>query len=217
MHPAIRILLLLLVAAKLPALALPDLAAAAAGLGLAFAGFARPAWRALARSIWRLRWLLLAVFALCAAFTPGEPVWSSLPGFSREGSSEGARRVLVLVVLVMAVQLLLVLTPLPKLTQGVQWLAGGLRVLGVDPARFAVRLAGALDSVGRAEALLQAARGHAAASLADAAAQAINALEDAARAQPGPGPLRASAAPGWHEWLWPLALALVLVLYGLPA
>ena len=180
-HPTLRVLGLLLLAALLPWLSWLDLG----GLGLvlltllAMAG--DRALRKMAAATLRLRWLLLALLVLYLGFTPGEPVWAAVPALSREGLAEGARRALVLLDLVAAVQLLLVTTPTDELALAIARLARPLRHVGVPAERLALRMALALDGVEAAQRLLAEARQRHPQSLVDAAAEALRQAEAGAQ------------------------------------
>ena len=128
-------------------------------------------------SLWRIRWLLLTIFILYAGFTVGEPVMPQLPGISREGLWEAARRCAVLVVLIQAVALLMRTTPLPQLTQGLSLLLKPLGWFGLDHQGFARRLGLVLDQVLAVQARLSVARTQHPNSWADAAAELITEIE----------------------------------------
>lgn len=207
MHPAVRLVLLLVFAAALPALSLPLNGALGAALLLAHAATGRlPGLRRVGLAAWRLRWLLAALAILYAGFTPGTPVIEALPGLSREGVIEGSRRALVLLNLVAAVQLLMALTPLTDLLGGLLWLARPLRALGLDPQRLALRIGLVLDELPR---LQQAPRP---AKALDAVAALAADIE--LRARQGGAPVAAPALPAaplaW-QWLYPAAAAAVLL------
>ncbi|HEY0974066.1 MAG TPA: hypothetical protein VGE57_06195 [Solimonas sp.] len=220
MNPLIRILCLLVLAAMLPALSLPLLAL------LALLLVAAQAWAGslprLLQGVLRLRWLFLAIFVLYLGFTPGDPWLASLPGLSREGLYEGARRALVLFDLLAAVYLLLALTRLEALVQGLVQLLYPLRVFGFDPTVFARRLALAMDRVGALQAQVAAIRAHGRGWL-DGAAALMRDLEQtslvpasAARGAAPDSTLASTAAslPRW--WEWPLPPLLALLLWKLP-
>lgn len=207
MHPAVRLVLLLVFAAALPALSLPLNGALGAALLLAHAATRRlPGLRRVGLAAWRLRWLLAALAILYAGFTPGTPVIEALPGLSREGVIEGSRRALVLLNLVAAVQLLMALTPLTDLLGGLLWLARPLRALGLDPQRLALRIGLVLDELPR---LQQAPRP---AKALDAVAALAADIE--LRAWQGGATVAAPAllaAPLAWQWLYPAAAAAVLL------
>lgn len=127
--------------------------------------------------LWHARWLLLTILVLYAGFTPGEPLSPQLPGLSREGFLEAARRMLILVLLIQAVGLLLRTTPVPQLVDGLIFLLQPLRILGFDHQRFARRLGLSLQQVDRMRERMQAARQKHSGSWADAAAELVHAIE----------------------------------------
>lgn len=99
------------------------------------------------QAIWRLRWLLLAIGVLYLGFTPGQPIFSFADVPSRQGVAEGARRVFVLVAILLAVHAVLQALGPRHLAAAITQLATPLRLIGVPVDRFAVRLAAALDAV----------------------------------------------------------------------
>ena len=212
MNPFIRILCLMVLAALLPGLSLSAVSVLAWLLLGLYAWLAGDQFQRLLRGLLRLRWLFLAIFVLYLGFTPGDPVVAQLPGLSREGMFEGARRSLILLDLLTAVYLLLVSTPIPALVQGINRGLWPLRAIGLDPAAFSLRLALALDQVGGMQARISELR-NAKGSLLDAAAELIRGLEAHPESIPaavspamlGPGP-----APRYWEWLLPVALGSVL-------
>lgn len=157
-HPAIRVLLLVVVAAALPAQGLFALTIwlLVSISALHLSGVA--ALKRLRMGIWRLRWLLLAIAVAYVGFTPGTPLLPALPGISREGLAEGLRRALVLVDVLALVYLLLAHTPVNELLVALRTLATPLRLLGVDPQRVGMRLALTMDAVGTMQERLQASR-----------------------------------------------------------
>lgn len=128
-------------------------------------------------SVWRARWLLLAIFILYAGFTVGEPVLPQFPGISREGLLEATRRCAVLVVLIQAVNLLMHVTPLPQLIQGLVVLLKPLQLVGFDHQGFARRLGLVLDQVVVVQQRLSVARSRTPDSWADTAAEIITQIE----------------------------------------
>lgn len=211
MHPAVRLVLLLVFAAALPTLPLTASGALGAGLTVVHAAKGRaPALRRLAVAIWRLRWLLLAVAVLYAGFTEGTPLLESLPGLSREGALEGARRVLVLVDLVAAVQLLMLLTPLSELLGGLLWLLRPLRAVGLDPERLALRIGLVLDELKRLQEMPRPP------GVVDAVAQMVADVEARAGQAHAPATVpMAPPAPAILQWFYPALAALLLAGLGL--
>ncbi|MES0874464.1 hypothetical protein [Sinimarinibacterium thermocellulolyticum] len=209
-HPAVRVLLLLALASALPMMALSSLALIAAAALILHRALAADALARLRAGVFRLRWLLLAILVLYGGFTPGEPLAPALPGLSREGLTEGLRRALVLIDLMLAVYLLLALTSTAQLVMAVRTLLRPLRVFGVDPDRVGLRIALALDRVSSLERrLLSAPREDG--GVWRRAAQLIEQIEDEARAvDGGTVELPAARAPRWWEWLLVLGLLAAL-------
>lgn len=208
LHPAIRVLLLVVVAAALPA---QDVLTLSIWLLLTVAALYLAGVSALHKlrvGIWRLRWLLLAIGVAYLGFTPGTPVLPAMPGISREGLVEGLRRALVLVDVLALVYLLLAHTPMHELLVALRTLAKPLRVLGVDPQRVGLRLALTMDAVGAMQERLRASRSEAG-SLWQRAAGLIADIETRAD-MPQAVTLPALPMPrGWQWLLPPLAFLLL--------
>lgn len=209
MHPAVRVLVLLSVASSLPAMSLPALAILGLGALLVYLRQGQAALVQLRGGLLRLRWLVLAIVVLYAGFTPGEPLVASLPGLSREGLSEGLRRTLVLVDLLVMVYLLLAVTPIAALVGAIELLLAPLHPLRIDPQRVALRIGLALEAVGEMHGRL---RGAVSASGGwERAARLIVDIERRAALDEVPiAPPPSLPRPRWWEWLLPVALLLAL-------
>lgn len=211
MHPVIRIASVAAVASALIGLPAVELLALLALLALMSARVSGDGGRDLLRSLWRMRWLFLALAVIYVAFTPGEPVHPALPGISREGLAEGSRRALVLAVLLVSARLLMTSTAPDRIAAALVWLMQPLRILRFDPQRFGLRLAYALQGVSRIRPVLEAARRQHPQSLMDAAAAAIAHVErEALNDSQVPAQLPVLAAPPLWQWSLPIALFWVL-------
>lgn len=103
MHPVIRILNLLVLAALAPWL--PPLVLLAVALLLTLAGVRHPSTgQRMLIGMRRVRWLLLSLLLLFLWFTPGEPVFAAFGSFSPtwQGVQIAAHRIGVLLVMVWA-------------------------------------------------------------------------------------------------------------------
>ncbi|WP_169577545.1 energy-coupling factor transporter transmembrane component T [Sinimarinibacterium sp. CAU 1509] len=212
-HPAVRVLIVLVLAAFSSQASLAALGVWALLLLSSYflaVGHDTAAVARLRNGVSRLRWLLLAIFVLYAGFTPGTPIVTTLPGISREGLLEGLRRALVLIDLLMMVYLLLALTPVNELVAAIHTLVRPLRPLGVDPQRLGLRLALALDQVNHMHTRL---RGEARApgNWAQRAADLISEIEHDAQHSQRQWTLTPVAEARWWEWLLPLAILALLM------
>jgi len=102
------------------------------------------------RMILRLRWLFLSILIIYLWFTPGQPLFGSnasrwVPSW--EGVSAGTLRVAVLVMLVLAANVLLAITPRQQLVGALVWWCGPLRAMGASPERLALRLSLSLEAL----------------------------------------------------------------------
>lgn len=208
-HPATRVLLLLVVAFYLPVASLPALVLLALCVLSLFGRLARSgqaSWPRLRNGIWRLRWLLMAIFILYAGFTPGTPLVAATPGISREGLAEGGRRALVLLNLLVLVYLLMAVTPAAQWVVAVRTLLQPLRLIEFDPDRFGLRLALAFEQVEARHAGLRG-QPQAGGGWLDRAAALVASIE-AEAVEPHPGVTLPQRQPvRWWEWALPLALA----------
>lgn len=206
LHPAFRILLLLVLAGMLFRY---SLAAMALVLGVLLAGAAlsgADTLRGILKSVRRIRWLLLSIVVIYLWVAP-EPAMDGrpwyLPGWS--DAEMALRRSGVLVVLVSAVELLRRRTPASSMAAGLVMLLNPLARIGVDTGVFARRLALTLEAVPlTAERVAQAAgrreikRG--VAGWGEAAAALVRDIESGAWAAPREATLPLLPRPGLRDW-----------------
>lgn len=216
MHPAIRILTLLVFAAIIPWLSSPVLVAIA--VLLLILGASRPGTgRVMWRGIRRIRWLLLSLFVLYLWFSPGEPLFPSLAHLSPSlaGAELALRQVAVLLVMVCSATGLLSGIPPHELGEA-------LRLLLTWPvptaagARFADRVGLLLAALPQVERQVRTSlRGEG--SLADRAAGLFLDIEaDAVRRSLGPAAEPLAGVPRWQWLLPPALLAGAMLLSHLP-
>jgi energy-coupling factor transporter transmembrane protein EcfT len=138
LHPSLKIILLVLLAAAVQHAGLYVLAMAGCVLVLMAAH-----WHAalLRKLLFRSRWLLLTLFTIYAFTTPGEylPGWESY-GLTYEGLRQGALQAMRLTIMLAGLALLLGTTGRDALMAGIYRLISPLRVFKVSPARFTARL-----------------------------------------------------------------------------
>lgn len=207
LHPAFRILLLLVLAGLLFRYSLPAMSLVLGVLLFGAAWVGRDALKGILKSLRRIRWLLLSIVVIYLWVAP-EPSIAGRPWYlpSLAELALALQRSGVLVVLVVAVELLRRLTPVPQLAAGLVMLLSPLARAGVDTQVFARRLALTLDAVPlTAERVAHAAAGHriqrGVAGWGEAAAGLVADIErGAVEAQAGamlPDPGR----PGLRDWL----------------
>ncbi len=139
MHPSLRIVCLILLAAAIQFM--PGWLLAATGAALAAAALAHDP-RLLCRTLLRSRWLLLTLLLVYAFATPGVYVagWPYHYAPTYEGIAGGALQAGRLAVMLTALALLLGTTARDDLVAGLYPLLLPLRLLGLRPERFAARL-----------------------------------------------------------------------------
>ena len=97
----------------------------------------------------RMRWLFLSILIIYLWFTPGQALFPATGAWSpsREGFQLGFYRVLSLVFIVLAVNLLIKSIARDELIASILWLLHPLRLLGLPDERLAVRIALTFDVV----------------------------------------------------------------------
>lgn len=202
LHPAFRIMLLVALAAMLFRYSLPAMTIVLAILlaGAAGAGVLRR----VARSIRRIRWLLLSIAVIYLWVAPEPAAGGAIPAWP--DVELALRRAGVLVVLVAAVELLTLHTPAPLMAAGLVTVLRPLRILGVDVERFAGRLALTLEAVpATAEKVAEAAGGRrirrGIAGWGEAAADLVERIETDANAGPQAAALPDPGRAGLTDWL----------------
>ena len=139
MHPIIRVISYLVVAAGLALGGRGSLIVGIAILTLALLGTRSRDLLAAFRGVWALRWLWCSVFSVYLAFTPGNRI---LPGWavpSFEGVNEGLERVASLALIVVYVGWLVRATGREELVGGLYAIARGIGISRRIAARLAVR------------------------------------------------------------------------------
>lgn len=220
-HPVIRLVGLVALAVGLASAApLPLAAATLLVAGLAVIGDRRHP--VLLLPLLRLKWLLVSVLALYAFMVPGEPLFPAWPSISptEPGVVEGLLRCWMLLLMAGSARLLIETTPREDIMGALYWFTRPLERVGLDSARFCMRLVLTLEYA------LAFRRSHSAAGTRDneagftdrAVAMARGRLEEARRrADESPaGPVvipRCGAPPLWQ---WAAPAGLLSALLGLP-
>lgn len=90
----------------------------------------------------RARWLFLSLLLIYALATPGQPLGDAVPlsSMTAEGVAGGAQQALRLTALLASLALLLQWLSREQLLAGIYGLLRPLRLAGINPERFAVRL-----------------------------------------------------------------------------
>lgn len=219
MHPAIRILNLLILSAFLAAGGPLVLVFAACLLVATLPRLDPVELSRLARPVWRLRWLILGILSIYVFFplSAGPAGWASMA----HGIGDGLLRAGALAGIVIAVQRLFATTDRAELIAGLIWLLRPLELLHVPVTRFALRLTLTLETVPAAQILLVSRAPAPAAggavtrlrAIADAASGVLaRALEAADRAPAAPIEIPSLQSPAATQWCWPLALLTILAL-----
>lgn len=218
MHPAIRIVTLVVLAALLARGGLERLLVSALLVVIPYAALGNVDVRVLGRMLKRMRWLFASLAAVYLWFTPGEPLLSTMGAFSPtlEGLKAGALRVGLLVVLVAAVNLLLQSTSREQLLVGLYWLARPLEWLGLSRERLAVRMVLVLETVPHLQGLIRDRKPDPGAGSAvrligaTAARYFTTALEKAEQAPCGTIEVPEGDRPPAYQWLYPVGLGVLI-------
>lgn len=218
MHPAIRIVMLVVFAGLLAQGGLRGLLLSFVLLAILYGAVRAVDLAVLGRMLKRMRWLFVSLAVVYLWFTPGDPLFPALGAVSPtvDGLQAGALRVGLLIVLVTAVNLLLQSTSREQLLVGLYWLARPLQWLGFSRERLAVRMVLVLETVPHLQSLLGSQkpdlRGKSAVRLAGetAARYFETALEKAERAPCGTIEIPEGCRPPLYQWLYPLVLGMLV-------
>jgi hypothetical protein len=207
LHPAFRIVLLLVLAGMLFRYSLAAMALVLAALLLGAAVSDSDSLRGILKSLRRIRWLLLSIVVIYLWVAP-EPGVAGRPWYlpSWQELDTALRRSGVLVVLVTAVELLRRRTEVARMAAGLVLLLAPLARLGIDTGVFARRLAMTLDAVPQtAERVARVAAGRrierGIAGWGDAAAALVQEIESSVSSAPRAATLPTLRRPGGRDWL----------------
>ncbi|HSD59503.1 MAG TPA: energy-coupling factor transporter transmembrane component T [Burkholderiales bacterium] len=142
LHPATRIGVWILLALAVAWLRWEALAFLSAVLATWLAATRNPTLMPMVR---RARWLLASLLLVYGFATPGTPLWEAVPALSREGIALGGMQAWRIVLMLAGLSLLTAATPSAELVSGIRALLRPLATLGLDPGRFALRLALTLE------------------------------------------------------------------------
>lgn len=217
MHPAIRIVTLVVFAAVLARGGLSALLLAVLLLLVLYGTLGVVQFQTLWRMVKRMRWLFASLAVIYLWFTPGDPLVSALgpASPSMQGMQAGALRIGLLIALVAAVNLLLQSTDREQLLSGLYWLARPLEWIGFSRERLAVRMVLVLETVPHLQSLIQADRPdlrgrNAVRLIGEAAGQYFRTvLDKAEQAACGPIEVPEGRRPPAYQWLYPLGLGLL--------
>lgn len=206
LHPAFRILLLLVLAAMLfrYSLAAIGLVLGLLLLGALLAG--KDTLHGILKALRRIRWLLLSIVVIYLWIAP-EPGLADRPAYlpAWHDLDTALRRSGVLVVLVTAVELLRRRTTVAEMAAGLVMLLTPLARLGIDTGVFARRLALTLEAVPLTiERVARAAAGPrrpGVAGLGDVAARLVSDIETGVAAIPHETTLPRLDRPQTRDWL----------------
>ena len=139
LHPAIKILLFILMAVLIPHLKLLTLFGLAFVLSLALTFFRVRSFISMMR---RMRWLFLSMLLVYAYTTPGEYLsnWPLDFAPSYEGLREGVHQVFRVSLVLAGISILLATSTRENLMVGIYTLIKPLNILSVSPERFTARL-----------------------------------------------------------------------------
>lgn len=164
----------------------------------------------------RMRWLFISIAGFYFWFTPGAPLWGGAPNWlpTVAGMQLGSVRIVALVTLVLAVNLLLQTTPRDALVSAVLWLTRPLRWVGVAHERLAVRLTLVFEAVREVQSLYAAAtpsKSERRTPLARFGARIATLFEQTLQRADAQElhtlQVDIAANPPWYHWLYPLFMA----------
>jgi len=220
-HPLIRIVMLLVFTAGM-ATARPQLLTGGfAFLLMCYALAGMPSLAVLARMFKRLRWLLLAILLVYGWWTPGISLWPGAGTLSPtlDGLYLGMLRVMALIAIVAAVHLLLQCTPREELLPAIMQLVRPLTTRDLRE-RIAVRTLLSIEAVTQVQSIAsEVLREHPVTgrnlSNLSRASQLLykNVLDRADHTGNTLIEVRELAVPPWWQWIIPLVMSSVMLIF----
>lgn len=159
MHPVIRILSFLILVGFLAHPGIPTLVLAGITVAVLYMQRVNGVVSGALGMLRRIRWLLLSIFILYLWFTPGRALFTVAEVYqiiipTVEGLDQGIRRLVALVLIVLAVNLMLLRSEKGELLSALIWLLRPLKIVGFSTEQLSVRLLLAMDNVTRAKELV---------------------------------------------------------------
>lgn len=159
MHPAIRILSFLILVGFLARPVISTLLLAGIIVAVFYMQRVNGVVSGAVGMLRRVRWLLLSIFVLYLWFTPGRALFTLSETYQTiiptvEGLDQGVRRLLALVLIVLAVNLMLIRSEKAELLSGLIWLLQPLKMAGLSTEQLSVRLLLTVDYVSRVKELV---------------------------------------------------------------
>ncbi|GMR08332.1 MAG: hypothetical protein BMS9Abin26_1337 [Gammaproteobacteria bacterium] len=159
MHPAIRILSFLVLVGFLARPVIATLLLAGIIVAAFYMQHVNGVVSGALGMLRRVRWLLLSIFILYLWFTPGRALFTVAETYQAiiptvEGLDQGIRRLLALVLIVLAVNLMLIRSEKTELLSGLIWLLWPLKITGLSTEQLSVRLLLTVDYVTRVKELV---------------------------------------------------------------
>jgi len=224
-HPAIRVITLVVFALMMSRADLLQMFPALLLLSVIYISQDVSVRRAAATMLYRMRWFFLSLLLVYACLTP-DPVSGEVFRWAwpaANGVKAGARQVIALSLIILAVNLLLALSRREELLQAIYWLARPLTGLGLSRERLAMRLVLVLDRVadvreqaGQVLDVQKPGAGHYWTTVSHVAAtmfrQTLERAETMADEEIIFQPL---SAPPWYQWGLPVVLIPCLFLLSL--
>jgi len=175
-----------------------------------------PSTKTLVSMIKRLRWLLVAIVFVYGWWTPGDSLWPGTLSPTLQGLSLGLLRVMALLAIVGAVNLLLQSTPREQLLAAIMQLIKPLTTQHMRE-RIAVRVLLSIEAVSQVQTLASdVLREHPVTtrkfSTIARSSQLLykRVLDRAALAADTPIEINEPASPPWWQWIIPLAMSGVI-------
>lgn len=140
MHPSIRIISLIVFATALSRGSWAEIGLSATVLGLLYLFQPLTSIKKAAKMGYKLKWFYLSIFIVYIAFAP-----EHLP--AHEPWLDALARILILLLIVLAVNLLICSTARQQLVSGIYYLSQPLKCIHFDPQRLAARIVLSLEYV----------------------------------------------------------------------
>lgn len=171
----------------------------------------------------RMRWFFLSILFLYFWFTPGQPLAPGLPSWlqaalpSQPGLQEGITRLLALILIVLAANLLLRNSTQEQLLGAIHWLITPFAVLGLSADRLALRMVLTIEAVEKIQLIVSAklsdVKGKGLRTTGQTTADVFNATVESAQQQPLlVMVIPEESGPALYQWVYPGILILLFLL-----
>lgn len=166
----------------------------------------------------RMRWFFLALMVMYFWFTPGMYLFNSPWSPTVEGLEQGGLRAGSLMLVIIAINLLIQLTPREQILSAIYWILAPLQLLGLPRERFMLRITLTMETMTGMQLLLEAHKDQHNGNKQGKLVSIINKMSDILniiiqKAESTPVQsvtIVTRRAPVVYQWLFPVILTIII-------